>query len=923
MLAVLCLGLPAAARAAGPSNSDCLDCHGDREMVKTNAAGKVISLYVDTNRLARSIHADADCTDCHADLAKRDLPHDDIQLKPVDCASCHEDEAKLEKESLHGQAAAKGDPLAPRCQSCHGSHDILKARARGSAVAPGRVPFVCGQCHREGSPVMEQRDIPQDHILENYTESLHGKGLLKDGLIVAANCASCHTPHHILPHTDPRSSINRTNIAATCSACHAEIERVHRKVIEGERWQKQADVLPACVDCHQPHKARKVFYDRGMADRDCLSCHEKPEVKAAKDGRSLQVTAAHLAGTVHTNVSCAQCHSEADAALDRPCQAISNGVNCAACHAEVGEQYAGSRHGALRAKGDDQAPTCVDCHGIHAIRPRRDPASPIFPINIPELCSRCHREGEKAAKRYEGKERNIIERYRESIHGKGLLKSGLTVTATCTDCHGGHGERPASDPKSTVNRNNIVETCAKCHHGIHDQFENSVHSPKVSKNVSPTNLPVCSDCHTAHSITRADADSFKLETMERCGKCHEQVAESYFETYHGKVSRLGYAKTAKCADCHGAHDVKQPGDPDSHLSRANVVQTCQKCHPSATRRFAGYLTHATHHDPKKYPWLFYTFWAMTSLLVGTFAVSGLHTLLWLPRTLALRRGNRAAHAAEDPNAKQFVRFSRFQRMTHACMIVSFLSLATTGLTLKFSYTHWAAIMARLLGGFETAGYIHRAAATLMFLLFSAHVTDLVVNKRPKYGGWKNLVFGPDSLMFNKRDAVEFAQSIRWFLGLGPRPNYGRWTYWEKFDYFAVFWGIFVIGGTGLMLWFPEFFTRLLPGWVINVATIVHSDEALLASGFIFTIHFFNTHLRPEKFPMDTVIFTGRMSVEELKADKPGEYERLQASGELEKYLAEPLPEPLVRGFRAFGWTALLIGTGLVIWIICAMILAYK
>ena len=123
-------------------------------------------------------------------------------------------------------------------------------------------------------------------------------------------------------------------------------------------------------------------------------------------------------------------------------------------------------------------------------------------------------------------------------------------------------------------------------------------------------------------------------------------------------------------------------------------------------------------------------------------------------------------------------------------------------------------------------------------------------------------------------------TLKWFIGLGKRPAYGRWTYWEKFDYFAVFWGIAVIGSTGLTLWFPVFFTRFIPGSFLNVATIIHSDEALLATGFIFTVHFFNTHLRPEKFPMDITVFTGRMPLEELKRDKPREYEALVASGKL-------------------------------------------
>jgi hypothetical protein len=133
----------------------------------------------------------------------------------------------------------------------------------------------------------------------------------------------------------------------------------------------------------------------------------------------------------------------------------------------------------------------------------------------------------------------------------------------------------------------------------------------------------------------------------------------------------------------------------------------------------------------------------------------------------------------------------------------------------------------------------------------------------------------------------------------------------------------VIGSTGLMLWFPELFCLFLPGWLINVATIIHSDEALLATGFIFTVHFFNTHLRPEKFPMDIVVFSGRMTLEEFKHDKPLEYEALVKKGELEKYLVEPYPEIVIRGIRFFGWMALAIGVSMVIWIIYAMVFAYR
>jgi cytochrome b subunit of formate dehydrogenase len=273
--------------------------------------------------------------------------------------------------------------------------------------------------------------------------------------------------------------------------------------------------------------------------------------------------------------------------------------------------------------------------------------------------------------------------------------------------------------------------------------------------------------------------------------------------------------------------------------------------------------------------------------------------------------------------RQYLRFSRLNRILHVIMIVSFMSLALTGMTLKFSYTGWAAFLSHLFGGFETAGYVHRLAAVFMVGIFVAHIADLFRRKKHEYGSWKGLLTGPDTMLPTRRDLKEFIASLKWFLHLGPRPPYGRWTYWEKFDYFAVFWGIAVIGSTGFTLWFPEFFTQFLPGSFLNIATIIHSDEALLAVGFIFTVHFFNTHLRPEKFPMDMVIFTGRMSLEEFKEDKPAEYEAHVRKGTLEQHLVEPYPSIVIKGVRAFAWTALAVGFSIVVWIIYAMLFAYR
>lgn len=894
--------------ASAQSNSLCLGCHNDPEMDMT----------YDTNVLAGSVHGDLACIDCHEDLTGLTEDHEKVQ--PVNCAGCHEDQAKLEAESLHGVALARGDKLAPRCQSCHGNHDIQPLRSPASAVAAIRIPSVCGKCHREGGTVQMERHVADENVVSNYTESIHGEALFKKGLVVAPSCISCHSAHHILPADDDRSTIARTNIAKTCSACHAMIEEVHRKIIDGKRWETEAHRLPACADCHQPHRIRKVFYDRGMANRDCLGCHQKPDIVASKDGRSLQVSEedAHLG--IHSNVACAQCHSQVQASHERPCETITDRVNCGSCHEVAQQQYQRGRHGQLFAENDSNAPTCIECHGTHQVRNRKDPQSPTFPLNVPDLCARCHREGEKAAVRYKGDQHDILPHYNESVHGRGLRKSGLTVTATCADCHTAHRPLPADDPESSVHPSQVASTCARCHHGIASQFLASVHATATPK--AGEKLPVCNDCHTAHSITQTEGDTFRMETMDRCGKCHEKLAEAYFDTFHGKVSLLGSAKTAKCQDCHGAHDILPSSDPHSRVGPRHVLATCQSCHPDAPQKFTGYLSHATHHDPDKYPWLFYTFWSMTALLVGTFTVFGIHTLLWLPSTIAMRMTH-GAPAPLRPGEKQFQRFGRTERISHATLICCFLSLAVTGMTLRFAYTPWAGVVSRTLGGFESCGFIHRLAATVMFGLFSVHVFQLIFRKRRECGSWRELLLGENTMLFTKRDALEFAQSIKWFLKLGPRPQYGRWTYWEKFDYFAVFWGVMVIGSTGLVLWFPEFFTWFLPGWSINVATIIHSDEALLAAGFIFTIHFFNTHLRAEKFPMDTVIFTGRMSVEELKLDKPGEYQRLVERGQLDQHLVDPLPAEVVRRMRLFGWIALSVGISVVIGIIYAMLSSYR
>lgn len=908
--------------AHAQDNDECLMCHEDPDLTKERN-GHEVSLFVDPDVLGMSVHEGMDCIMCHMALDGAEIPHDP-DVEDVDCSMCHDDIAELYASSLHGQQVAAGEELAPRCWDCHGMHDILPHDDPNAKTTKFNIPVMCAGCHKEGTEVTRKYDLPVDSVFLNYSQSIHGTGLYEQGLTVTAVCTDCHTAHNVLPLTDPNSSINRNNVAKTCQNCHGRIEQVHKKVVRGELWEKEPNKVPACVDCHRPHEIRQQYYEEGIADKECLSCHGKATLtgtNAVGETVSMFVDTTETQHSIHRGIQCAQCHTGATPQHgSRPCATVINEVDCSICHSEVVATYETSVHGTLFDRGDPDAPNCRTCHGTHTIKGKRNPKSPTFATNVPDLCANCHGENGVATARYAGGDRNVVQEYKHGTHGVGLIQSGLVVTAMCTDCHTPHHELPKDNPQSTVYRDNIPVTCAKCHNGIYEKFSQSIHSDLV--NDTDKKLPICSDCHKSHDIEESNFAGFRLEIMNQCGNCHEDVTETYFDTFHGKVSKLGYTAAAMCYDCHGSHDILPPDNPGSHLARANIVETCGQCHEAAHLQFAGYLSHATHHDRTKYPILFYTFWFMTTLLVGTLVVAGTHTLLWLPRSWQAMKKHKEMRKAAAGQL-EYQRFKPLHRRLHIMVVTSFLGLAITGMVLKFSYLGWAQWIAELLGGAESAGFIHRVCAVITFAYFGIHVFDIIREKKKEGKGWRAYLFGADSMIPNRQDLRELTGTLKWFIGLGPRPEYGRWTYWEKFDYFAVFWGVAIIGSTGLLLWFPEFFTLFLPGWIVNVATIIHSDEALLAVAFIFTVHFFNTHFRPDKFPMDTVIFTGRMPLDELKHDRPREYRELIKTRQIRKHLVPPLPPYLVRGLRIFGTVALLLGLSLIILIIYAEIFGYR
>ena len=258
----------------------------------------------------------------------------------------------------------------------------------------------------------------------------------------------------------------------------------------------------------------------------------------------------------------------------------------------------------------------------------------------------------------------------------------------------------------------------------------------------------------------------------------------------------------------------------------------------------------------------------------------------------------------------FRRFTRAQRTLHAVLFSTFLGLAATGLPLRFSESIWARGLARAVGGFGAILVFHKFCAIVLTGAFLVHVKDIFT--RALVHREKGVFWGSTSMVANWKDVKDLIGHLGWFVGIGTRPRFERYAYWEKFDYWAVFWGMMVIGFSGYAMWFAPFFAHFLPGWALNAVLIIHSEEGLLAILFIFAIHFVNTHLRPDSFPMDMVIFTGVESEEEFKHKRPLEYARMIEEGKLEQRLGEKPQRWFVNFSRIVGFTAIAIGVILLI-----------
>jgi len=496
--------------------------------------------------------------------------------------------------------------------------------------------------------------------------------------------------------------------------------------------------------------------------------------------------------------------------------------------------------------------------------------------------------------------------FARSVHG----------TLQCTSCHTTITEIPhqVQPLTPTQRRQQIATMCQACHADSVERYRNSVHG-RQSAGGGNVNAALCTDCHSAHAIADPQSAPARLAITSACGGCHASAMASYSETYHGQIYVLGYANTATCSDCHAGHAVLPASDPASTVSSANILTTCRACHRDASAGFATFQAHATTDDFQNYPYTWIAAKACWAMIFGVFGVCWFHSALWLYREIRDRQQRRLrphvrGEILEGIEVRQFGRWSLAWRFAHLVFAVSVILLVLTGIPPLYANTAWAPLLERMLGGPAVVSIIHRVAAVVMtggFIIHFAYVAGYIARH------WRRISwFGPYSLLPTLQDGRDVAAMFKWFVGAGPRPTFDHWNYQQKLDYWGSFSGVALLTATGAMLWFKTFTAIYLPGWALNVADVVHGHEALFAAGYLFIVHYFVNHWRPDKFPLDLVMFTGSIPLDEFKREYGVEYARLTQAGELEHYLVEAPSRPMKVGATILGLGLVAISLALLI-----------
>ena len=386
------------------------------------------------------------------------------------------------------------------------------------------------------------------------------------------------------------------------------------------------------------------------------------------------------------------------------------------------------------------------------------------------------------------------------------------------------------------------------------------------------NLPPKAGTYRRWRTFLADSHyGIRILKLQTCSDCHTREARNMHTVRAGIT----------CRQCHGEEPI---AGINHYYSPMNLTRrhayVCSKCHEGANNSYATYVVHSPNPAAlatmSTFPMLFYVFWLIVAVAAGTFVVFLPQTLLWGIKDFMTKKVKKGEIRIR--------RFTLSQRLFHLLLMLSFVTQAATGLARMFIETQWGRLLAALFGGYERALYIHKGVGIFMLVLFITHIFYLAV--KVDWHRFPSSLAGPDSILPKFSDICKAVRHFGWFLGKESLPQFDRWSYWEKFDYWAVFWGMAILGGTGLFLAYSLGVTHVFPGWSLNVALWIHRAEAILAIVHVFIIHFFVAHLRRHTFPMDRSMFEGSVDLNVLRHERSPWIERLEKSGKLEDVLVD-------------------------------------
>jgi cytochrome b subunit of formate dehydrogenase len=683
-----------------------------------------------------------------------------------------------------------------------------------------------------------------------------------------------------------------------CMACHSDssmtMEKKGKQIslfVDGAHLAKSPHKKLVCVSCHVGFDAENVPHKEDIQPVNCKSCHRDaslkhqfhPQMSLAKgtNGRS--------------DVSCKDCHGRHDIVSPKAPGSKMGSAKltefCGTCHADVKNTFTHSAHSHALEAGVKGAPNCIECHRNPIARVTATQDSTQIKVAQEKLCLSCHLDDPNVRTRM-SPTAGFIQAYEGSVHGASL-HGGNGKAANCVDCHGSHEMQKGSDPSSRVAKANIPHTCAKCHAKVAEEFEYSIHGFAVKNGV--TSAPVCTDCHGEHNILKTSDPRSPVATgnvsSEVCSPCHSSVKlnqkyglatdrfKSFEDSYHGLAGKAGSVEVANCASCHGVHDIKSSSDPTSRIHKSNLVKTCGSCHPGANENFTKGAVHVIATEEQD-SILYFVSTAYVFLIIATVGSMLFHNIIDFRKKAKRQLMYRRGLIPRPPVAHRlYLRMSVNERLQHATLLVSFITLVLTGFALKYPDAWWVAPIRNISPlMFDLRGIAHRVAGVVMVAASFYHVYYIFFVPRGK-----QLI---RDLLPKLSDVTDAVGVLKYNLGLSPlKPKFGRFSYIEKAEYWALIWGTIVMAVTGVILWFDNTFMGLLTKLWWDVARTVHYYEAWLATLSIIVWHFYFVMFNPDIYPINLAFWKGTLTEEEMEEEHPLELEEIHRA-EMMKDLAE-------------------------------------